>query len=440
LNLHGSLLAAIVVGLILPLKLVLLPPSYNLATTPPPQPIAVLYVDGNATANVNEATAMMISKSIRTTRTMSNHTKNINVNVNCTMLRQEVFDRYEYKKEHECAIQCIQFYANGTFSVQSLFPELVHPECFMYYLGVGLRRLLKDLTNTTTSNSPPPTTTTGDGNILIGTAVAWTVDLVEFSSDLISQLHQRHVPVLAHAIAKRQVSEVVLIPDWHFIEHRGWSTLVATMREHGRPLRERSETIYWRGSTTGIDCDVERVTIDTFDPSKLRDPCGGCQSLPRIAAVQIAQTNDRHLLDLAITKAVQYCSPEQLRELFPSGVVEEDAAPHNELDWIAARGILDLDGNANAWGARWRLESGSVLFKVDSPITNAYLHRLVPYVHYIPIHANLSNLASQARIVRGDLVVPSLEVIVENANNLMAEFTYEKEVRRVRNELLELWS
>jgi hypothetical protein len=37
-------------------------------------------------------------------------------------------------------------------------------------------------------------------------------------------------------------------------------------------------------------------------------------------------------------------------------------------------------------------------------------------------------------------VVPSLEAIVENANNLMAEFTYEKEVRRVRNELLELWS
>jgi hypothetical protein len=67
-NLHGSMLAAIVVGLILPLKLVLLPPSYDLATTPPPQPIAVLYVDDNANANVNEATTMMISKSIRTTR------------------------------------------------------------------------------------------------------------------------------------------------------------------------------------------------------------------------------------------------------------------------------------------------------------------------------------------------------------------------------------
>jgi hypothetical protein len=478
-NHHGRLKAAIIVGLILPLlftSLVWLSPSYQLATTPLSPP-PIIAVDGSGViAHANEATTAttattMIPMSITTTKTMSSNrtSNNINVNVDCTMLRQEVFDRYEFKKESElseCAIQCIQFYANGTFSVQSLYPEMLHSDCYWHYWGVAsifLQNLTSTATTTTTINHSPTTltTTTGDDDdgdddrILIGTAVAWTVDLVQFSSALIAQLHQRHVPVLAHAIAKTQVKEkgVVLIPDFQFIEQQGWSTLVATMRENGRPLRERSETIYWRGSTTGLDCDIDRATIDVSDPSQLRDPCGGCHSLPRIAAVQIAQTtnHNRQLLDLAITKAVQNCSSDQLRELFPSGGVQEDEAfavtqqgvgdpPHNELDWIKARGILDLDGNANAWGTRWRLESGSVLFKVDSPITNAYLERLVPYVHYIPIHANLSNLVSQAMIVRGDLVVPSLEIMVENAKSLMAEFTYEKEVRRVRNELLAFWS
>jgi Glycosyl transferase family 90 len=244
--------------------------------------------------------------------------------------------------------------------------------------------------------------------------------------------------VLAHAIAKQFVQDgVILIPDWHFIEHSAWSKLTETLRTMGKPLRERSETIYWRGTTTGVSCNADYATIDIHNSSILRDPCKGCASLQRVAAVQIAQTSP--FLDLTLTSAVQQCQPSHLQELFPSFVVGVGAGSiHNELDWITARGVLDIDGNSNAWGARWRLESGSVLFKVESYITNAYISRMVPYVHYIPISANLSNLASHAQLVRGELVLPTLEVIVQNSNQLMAEFTYEKEVTRVRKELLKM--
>jgi hypothetical protein len=444
----GGSRAVVVVGLILPLvltSLLLLQPEPMPATAvvpvaivaeeePPPPPLTTKTSpteEDNTSSNEDNVSI------IRTTE---------GTNTDCETIRREVFDLYEYKKEQECAIQCIQFYSNGTYSVQSLFPEqevqsIMFPDqeqdgnCLMYYVGEGLHRFLRDVTTTmtnvtTTDNETETTTTTTTTTlkkpILVGTAVAKTADLVEFSHALIQQLHDRHIPVLAHAIAKEFVDNgVILIPDWHFIEHSAWSALTATMRNQGKSLRDRSATIYWRGTTTGVNCNADYATIDLHNPSILRDPCQECASLQRVAAVQIAQTSP--YLDLALTSAVQYCRPSHLQELFPSLVVGVgDGLMHNELDWIAARGVLDIDGNSNAWGARWRLESGSVLFKVESYITNAYLSRMVPYVHYIPIFANLSNLASQAQLVGDELVVPSLEVIVENANQLMAEFTYER--------------
>jgi hypothetical protein len=426
-------------------------PVAIVAEEPPPPPPPPLPTTTSPTEEDNTSSNEDNVSIIRTTE---------GTNTDCETIRREVFDLYEYKKEQECALQCIQFYSNGTYSVQSLFPEqevqsIMFPDqeqdenCLMYYVGEGLHRFLRDVTTTmtnvtTTDNETETTTTTTTTTlkkpILVGTAVAKTADLVEFSHALIQQLHDRHIPVLAHAIAKEFVHDgVILIPDWHFIEHSAWSALTATMRNQGKPLRDRSATIYWRGTTTGVNCNADYATIDLHNPSILRDPCQECASLQRVAAVQIAQTSP--FLDLALTSAVQYCRPSHLQELFPSLVVGVgDGLMHNKLDWIAARGVLDIDGNSNAWGARWRLESGSVLFKVESYITNAYLSRMVPYVHYIPIFANLSNLASQAQLVGDELVLPSLEVIVENANQLMAEFTYEKEVLRVRKELFVLWN
>ena len=56
-----------------------------------------------------------------------------------------------------------------------------------------------------------------------------------------------------------------------------------------------------------------------------------------------------------------------------------------EAAWADSSGILDVDGNVNAWGLYWRLASGSTIFKVESEHISAYTEHAVPFVHYVPI-------------------------------------------------------
>ena len=58
------------------------------------------------------------------------------------------------------------------------------------------------------------------------------------------------------------------------------------------------------------------------------------------------------------------------------------------------RGI-DIDGNVNSWGLLWKLLSGSRIPRVQSPRYQWYHHRLKPWVHLVPIQADLSDLYEQ---------------------------------------------
>jgi glutathionyl-hydroquinone reductase len=132
-----------------------------------------------------------------------------------------------------------------------------------------------------------------------------------------------------------------------------------------------------------------------------------------------------------------------------------------ESDWVKYRGIVDVDGNVNAWGLHWRLASGIVVFKVESEFTNLYMQHMVPWQHYIPILRDLSDLEIATKLVtlkpsashgrrrkkgffRGNGVVNYerilqepmlLESITKNAFDFTQRFTYKKVVERVVNQL-----
>ena len=107
-----------------------------------------------------------------------------------------------------------------------------------------------------------------------------------------------------------------------------------------------------------------------------------------------------------------------------------------ELAWAKHRGVLDIDGNVNAWGLIWRLASGSVVFKVESEYSNAYIERMRPWVHYIPIHANLSNLRAMTALVTKPAYDEILLNITKNAALLAQQFTVSQEVTRVAHDLV----
>jgi len=55
--------------------------------------------------------------------------------------------------------------------------------------------------------------------------------------------------------------------------------------------------------------------------------------------------------------------------------------------------ILDIDGYSNTWDATiWKLYSGSVLLKTDSLWKQWYYDKLSPWVHYVPIKNDFSDL------------------------------------------------
>jgi hypothetical protein len=55
--------------------------------------------------------------------------------------------------------------------------------------------------------------------------------------------------------------------------------------------------------------------------------------------------------------------------------------------------ILDIDGNASTWDATaWKLNSGSVIFKAKSPWRQWFYDEYLPWIHYIPIADDFSDL------------------------------------------------
>jgi hypothetical protein len=87
------------------------------------------------------------------------------------------------------------------------------------------------------------------------------------------------------------------------------------------------------------------------------------------------------------------------RTYFYSNEVCKDNIYYTESGWIPDKEmvnykyILDVDGNASTWDATaWKLNSGSVIFKTDGPWQQWFYDEYVPWIHYIPIQDDFSDL------------------------------------------------
>jgi len=87
------------------------------------------------------------------------------------------------------------------------------------------------------------------------------------------------------------------------------------------------------------------------------------------------------------------------RSYFYSDFCDKQNVFYKEDGWITDhemvgyKYILDIDGNASTWDATaWKLNSGSVIFKVDGPWIQWFYSEYLPYTHYIPIKDDMSDL------------------------------------------------
>jgi hypothetical protein len=176
--------------------------------------------------------------------------------------------------------------------------------------------------------------------------------------------------------------DAILIPDYRFLQTLGYQEFRASVNRDWIPWSQRKPVVFWRSSAIGC----------MFEPHDGDD----WSWLPRV-----------HLCDMAAGLAQQYPIDARItgidpyiQETYPEYVpaIEQfSGAFVAPLDFMGYRYLIDIDGSANAYAGYFqKLLTGSTVLKVASPrgLRQWYYDRLQPWVHYIPVAADLSNLES----------------------------------------------
>lgn len=177
---------------------------------------------------------------------------------------------------------------------------------------------------------------------------------------------------------------------------RSWDEL---LRERNRkfPWASKINKAIWRGSATG--------NVNVYHDWR---------DLPRAQLVLFSQNNP-NLLDAGFTSVSQW-NETALSEMQKSGFMKK-IMPIEDFQKFKA--IVDIDGNS--WSSRFvsLLCMNSIVLKVVPNYVEYTFFELQPWVHYVPVHGNLSNLEEMLRLATSDdkRKAKMIESIVRNANN-----------------------
>ena len=143
---------------------------------------------------------------------------------------------------------------------------------------------------------------------------------------------------------------------------------------------QRINNVLFRGTTTG---------------GRPFNKSGHLQSL-RAKAVAFSLQHPE-LLDARFATRSGTFGEQDEQELLRRGMTAERGSFLTWYDALKYRAALVLDGNTVADRLAFIMASTTAVIKVDSPRREAYYSLMQPYVHYVPVHADLSNLEAQLR-------------------------------------------
>ncbi len=228
---------------------------------------------------------------------------------------------------------------------------------------------------------------------------------------LIQNLLKYHIIFSPHSYPKslgdgKCLSNSLLLyaPNVHYIKTNGFYNQLNMTRV---PWDKKVKTAYWRGSTTGQE--------------------NNCGNLQRVR--MCLQSLNISWIDAKISNFCQICENDNSMQdyLRNNGLFSEHIPEHY---WINHRGIIDIDGNTDAWGIFWRLGSGSVVFAVESSFCSFYTHFFKAFVHYIPISADLGDLVNKTRIVATENAteIELLQSMAKKSSLVVAGLSYHRYV------------
>lgn len=207
--------------------------------------------------------------------------------------------------------------------------------------------------------------------------------------------------------------EYILIPDPIFMQTNGYADIKQFYSQRNTSWDARRPVAFWRGQTTGwLNCSGR--------------PIRDWIELPRVQLCQLQGRSGGEVLDVGLTGLAQIGDPASQDQIKRSGLMKPFLAAN---EFQSYRYQIDIDGNTNAWpGLLTKLATGSPVLKVSSPgkFRQWYYDRLVPWVNYIPVAADMSDLLEKVRwLQRHD---DFAQRVGENGRQLAYSMTPDSEV------------
>lgn len=177
----------------------------------------------------------------------------------------------------------------------------------------------------------------------------------------------------------------ILFSDWYYDiksqDNEGWNNTIDLINKEGAntPWNKKIEKLFWRGA-----------------PSDGHYNSYNWRKFPRGALVVHSQTRP-DLVDAAFTGKGWHLNI--LEQIKRQARISELVPIVNHLKY---KYQLIIDGvTATYPGTHWRLFCGSLSLKQDSPHQLWFSHMIRPWVHYVPVTRDLSNLINQIRWAKG---------------------------------------
>lgn len=204
---------------------------------------------------------------------------------------------------------------------------------------------------------------------------------------LISHNYDKYVPILS-SVTRDDFADIPIptSDDWARVKQKEGRYLPKTQfRDYhiatNISWQDKKAIAVFRGSSTGFGVTVDtnprlKISKMSFDNKKDTD------GLPFLDA-GITEWNFR----IRKIKGEPYLQTIQ-PDTFPFSTVKR-LTPSEQTRF---KYLVNIDGHTSAFRLSLELAMGSVILKVDSPYKLWYSHLLHPYIHYIPIKSDLSDL------------------------------------------------